>query len=166
MNHKNVFIIDYAYGFNAKTCEPDYIARMRLQAGMRAFKKYPEAHIILSAGMKEATGDCGPLAEMMKNFLIEKGIEPQKIFLNPKGHDTLTETEAAYKIIKEQGGGKIICATSIFHAPRVWLIWLFRFGRVPIIYTSHLKPHWSEYLQEFIQIPSDIIRSFFKALFK
>ncbi len=159
MKSRHIFIVDYAYGFDARTCEPDYVARMRLKAGLRALKKYPTAHVILGAGMKETTGDCGPLAEMMKSFLVEKGVPLEKIFLNPKGHDTLTETEAAYDIIRNQGNGKIICATSVFHAARVWLIWLCRFGRLPIIYTTRLKAYWSEYLQEIRKIPRDIVRS-------
>lgn len=159
MKLQNIFIVDYAYGFDARTCEPDYVARMRLRVGLRALKKYPAAHIILGAGMKEVTGDCGPLANMMRSFLIEAGVAPEKIFLNPKGHDTLTETEAAYDIIRKQGNGKVICATSVFHATRVWLIWLFRFGRLPIIYTTRLKTRWSEYLHEIRKIPRDIIRS-------
>lgn len=42
--------------------------------------------------MKEVTGDCGPLAQMIKDFLVEAGVPPERIYLNPKGHDTLSMT--------------------------------------------------------------------------
>ncbi len=164
MKSEQTFIVDYAYGFNISTCEPNYVARARIKAGLRALKKYPDAHIILGAGMKEKTGDCGPLAAIMEHFLIEEGVVSQKIFLNPEGYDTVTETEAVYDIVLKHGNGRIICATSSFHAPRVWLIWLCRFGRMPRIYTTHLKTPWFEYLHEVIKITTDIARSLIKRI--
>jgi hypothetical protein len=47
--NNQVFIVDYAYGFNARTCEVDYVCKLRCQAALRAFKKYPDAYIVLIA---------------------------------------------------------------------------------------------------------------------
>ncbi|MBM3261667.1 hypothetical protein FJY93_04605 [Candidatus Kaiserbacteria bacterium] len=59
---ERVFIVDYAYGFHADTCEVDYVCRLRSLSTIRAFKCYPHARIVLAAGLTERTGDCGPLA--------------------------------------------------------------------------------------------------------
>ncbi len=158
MKEKKVFIVDYAYGFHADRCEVDYVCKLRCQAALRALKKYPDAYIVLGAGMKEVTGDCGPLAGMMEEFLAEKHLPKEKLLRNPLGNDTLSETEAAFAIIKKNGSGKIICATSAYHAPRVAAIWLFRFGIVPEIYTTSLKPPIPERLLELFKIPWDALR--------
>jgi uncharacterized SAM-binding protein YcdF (DUF218 family) len=159
MKEEKVFIIDYAYGFHADTCEVDYVCKLRCLAALRALKKFPDAYIVLGAGMKEVTGDCGPLAGMMEDFLDKHHIPKSKILRNPHGNDTLSETEAAYVIVQKHGGGKIICATSAYHAPRVWSIWLCRFGIVPMMYTTALKPSRLEYLHEIAKVPRDMIRA-------
>jgi uncharacterized SAM-binding protein YcdF (DUF218 family) len=156
---KSVFIVDYAYGFHANTCDVDYVSRLRSQAALRALERYPDAYIVLGAGMKEVTGDCGPLADMMRDFLLERGVTSNKILRNARGSNTLAETEAAYALVKSHGGGKVVCATSAFHAPRVWLIWLCRYGIAPTMYTSKLKPRRSEYIRESYKIPRDILRA-------
>ncbi|GEM_PF-2455525 len=160
------YIVDYAYGFHANTCEVDYVCRLRCLAALRALKNYPNAHIVLGAGMKESTGDCGPLSKIMANFLLEHGVTREKILENPNGNNTLSETEAAYAIIKKRGGGKVICTTSRFHATRVWLIWFFRFGIGPELFISELKPQQSEYFKEIGKVPRDIIRSIFHRIKK
>lgn len=156
---KQVFIVDYAYGFRANTCDVDYVSRLRSQAALRALEKYPDAYVVLGAGMKEVTGDCGPLADMMRAFLLQHGVASNKILRNAQGSNTLAETKAVYALVKSHGGGKVVCATSAFHAPRVWLIWLFRFGVVPKMFTSKLRPNWHEYLREAYKIPRDIVRA-------
>jgi len=159
VKNTHTFIIDYAYGFHADTCEPDYVSRLRSQATLRAYKKYPDAYIVLSAGMKSVTGDCGPLADMMESYFLREHISPERILRNPKGHDTQSETAAAYALIKKYGGGKVICATSAFHAPRVWCIWVARYGIIPKMFTTKYKPHPGMYLKELVKIPIEIIRS-------
>jgi hypothetical protein len=159
MREKLIYIVDYAYGFHANTCEVDEVCELRTAAALRALKKYPDAHIVLSAGMSEATGDCGPLADMMMHFLVLKNVPKEKILKNPYGRDTLSETEAAFEIMKHYGLGKVICATSRFHATRVFCIWFFRFGVMPRVFTSQLEPPQSQYWHELLKIPRDIVRS-------
>lgn len=156
-----VFIVDYAYGFHADTCEVDYVCKLRCQAALRALKKYPNAYIVLGASMREVTRDCGPLADMMKDFLSKHHVPKEKILCNPEGSNTLSETEAAYKIISKSGGGKILCATSAYHAARVWSIWFCRFGIAPDMYITRLKPSASEQWHEILKAPRDVARALF-----
>lgn len=159
-NTEPVYIVDYAYGFNPQTCQPDYISNLRTRAALRVLKKYPDARIVLGADMHEETGGCGPLAEMTRSFLHKHGVNPSHILLNPKGTNTLAETEAAYALIRKNGFGKIFCTTSAFHAPRVWLIWLLRYGIIVRIYSTKHKPRLSEWIHETWKIFRDVARIF------
>jgi uncharacterized SAM-binding protein YcdF (DUF218 family) len=154
-----VYIVDYAYGFHPSTCTPDYTSKLRSHAALRVLKKYPEAHVVLGADMRDVTENCGPLALMTQNFLIEEGVSPSQVLLNPKGADTLSETEAAYKLIKKHGMGTIVCTTSVFHAMRVWLIWFFRYGIYVSVWSTKHKPPFSEWVQELQKIPRDVFRA-------
>ncbi len=157
---ENVFIVDYAYGFNAKTCETDYVSVLRSKAALRAFKKYPFAKIVLGAGMKKATGDCGPLSSMMRDYLITQGVPADSILENPHGHDTLTETKVAWDIIKRHGGGEVVCATSAYHSARVWCIWVCGFGVFPLaFYVTNLNPSHIERVKELLKTPLDAFRA-------
>ena len=71
MKEEKIFIIDYACGFHPFVCEVDYTCALRCQAALRAFKKYPQAKFVLGAGMENVTQGCGPLAGMMRDFLVE-----------------------------------------------------------------------------------------------
>jgi uncharacterized SAM-binding protein YcdF (DUF218 family) len=96
---------------------------------------------------------------MMEEFLHAHNIKKSSILRNPHGNNTLSESRAAYAIITQYGGGKIICATSSWHALRVWLIWFLAFGIIPEIYSTKLKPPRWERLKELIKIPKDGIRA-------
>lgn len=160
----HVFIVDYAYGFKPGTCEVDYVCMRRCQAALRALKRYPKAHIVLAANMKEQTQECGPLADMMETFLIQEGVPVSRIYRNAVGHDTLSETEGAYEVIKKHGGGHVVCATSFAHSFRVSVIWFCRFGIVPELYVTKLHMTLRERLYELIKIPCDMLRAFWSTL--
>lgn len=159
MKEEKIFIIDYACGFHPFVCEVDYTCALRCQAALRAFKKYPQAKFVLGAGMENVTQGCGSLAGMMRDFLVEHGVSSQVILSNPHGHNTLTETEAVYEIIQKQGGGKVVCATSRYHVPRVWCIWFFRFGIIPEIYSSKLGLKGKPLVREYLKVPFDCVRA-------
>ncbi len=155
MKNKQVYIVDYAYGFDADSCEPDYVSRLRSQMTLQALKQYPNAKVVLGADMREVTKGCGPLAEMTRKFLIKQGVPDSHILVNPKGYDTFTETEAVYEVIQKQGAGKIICTTSSFHKLRVWLIWLIRFSIVVQVVSVKHKTSAAEWKQEMRKIRRD-----------
>ena len=160
MKQQQIFIVDYAYGFHADTCEVDYVCVLRSKAALRALKKYPLAKIILSAGMKQSTGNCGPLAGMMREYLLTQGVAPDVILESALGEDTLSETKAAHDIITRLGGGAVICATSAYHIPRVWCIWVFGFSTLPVkFYNTSLAPKFAEHLRELVKIPLDAVRA-------
>ena len=160
MNKTRVFIVDYASSAHPGTCELDYTSVLRSEAVLRALKKYPHAKIILGAGMRNIANDCGTLSDMMSAFLMNHGVSRLSILRNPLGHNTLTETEAAYEIIQKHGGGKVVCATSRYHKARVWCIWFFRFGIRPEIYETKLKMTRKGNIKEMIKVPIDAMRAF------
>jgi uncharacterized SAM-binding protein YcdF (DUF218 family) len=95
----------------------------------------------------------------MKQFLIEHGVDGYAILINDKGYNTLTETEAVHTLIQRNNGGKVVCATSLYHAPRVWCIWFFRYGITPEIFTSKYRPNLLVLVSEFCKIMPDSIRA-------
>lgn len=154
------YIIDYAYGFNARTCEPDIVSKLRTEAALRALRDFPDARIVLGAGMKKMTGDCGALADSMERQLLDYGVSAEKIIRNPRGSNTLDETEAAYDALRTRGDDiYIVCATSRFHGLRVKYIWLFRYGIWPALYASELPARKRDWIRELYKIPRDIIRA-------
>lgn len=157
---ENIFIVDYACGFHKDLCEVDYVSKLRSLSAIRALKKYPDAYLVLGAGMSNVTCGCGDLSSMIDQFLTRHGIEEDRILRNNKGHNTKTETEAAYELILEKGIGKVVCATSSYHALRVWGIWVFRFGITPEMFVSHYSPSFEVSLREFLKIIPDWILAF------
>lgn len=154
-----MFIVDYASGFLPEICAPDHISVARTQAALRAFHAYPNAKIVLGAGLRERTMGCGPLAEMMHTALTLQGIPEDAILENALGHDTLSETEAAYAVIVKQGGGTIVCATSRYHMRRVWCLWFFRFGITPKMFPAEIRPSSQEQFREYCKLPVDCLRA-------
>lgn len=160
-----MFIVDYACAFRAHVCEIDYTCKLRSEAALRALKKYPEAKIVLGAGMDEVTGGCGSLAGMMETFFLERGVPRSSILVNPIGHNTLTETEAAYSLIQKEGGGAIVCTTSKYHSLRVRCIWFFRFGIIPKMFTTPLTTTTKGVVREMLKVPFDCVRAFLYRFF-
>ena len=161
-NVGNIFIVDYACGFHPGICNVDYVSELRSKAAIRALKRYPGAYILLGAGMSYATCGCGSLSQMIDYYLLQHGIPRDKILINDKGYNTITESEAAYEIISSIGMGKVICATTRYHAPRVWLIWLFRFGIVPQLFISNYRLPFNIELHEYAKIVPEIFRSIYR----
>ena len=162
--NEQLFIVDYASGFLPGVCTPDHVSVVRSEAALRAFADNPTAKLVLGAGLRERTMGCGPLADMMRDALLKKGVPESAILENPLGHDTLSETEAAYAVVQQAGGGKIACATSRYHAPRVWCLWFFRYGIIPTMYPAELPPGRVEQLREYCKLPIDSLRALWHRL--
>ncbi len=153
---RSVYIVAYAYGFDHKACGIDRVSRLRCDKAAELFRTYNDAFIVLAADMRHETNGCGPLANMARDYLLSLGIPMGRIILNPAGHNTLSETEAAYERIRERGGGPIIAVTSSFHALRVWLMWLCRFG-IPVRIGASWHPiSWGEFFGEIEKLPEGV----------
>lgn len=156
-----IYIVDYAYGFDRATCSIDRVSKLRTDKAIQVFRRYKNAYIVLAADMSDVTEGCGPLAGMMRTYLTSCGIPEERIVFYPKGHNTFSETEAAYQAIQERDGGRVVAVTSSFHALRVWLIWLCRFGMyVHVFGAKHTVPRKELWIELFEKIPEDIGRSF------
>ncbi len=158
-NDVNIFIVDYACGFHKGVCDIDYVSKLRTRSALRALKKYPNAYIVLGAGMANVTCGCGTLSSMIEAYLVHLNIPTTRILINDIGFNTKTETEAAYAIISKYNNFKVVCATSGYHALRVWMIWLCRFGIAPEMFISHYSLPVIQQLNEYIKIIPDAILS-------
>ncbi|MBQ7670726.1 MAG: YdcF family protein [Clostridia bacterium] len=84
---------------------------------------------IMNAAPKTVCIVCGgkgkdePAAEamVMKDYLVKKGIAPERIFVDDASANTIENIENAVKIIDEEGFGdyKIACLSTEYHIPRI-----------------------------------------------
>ncbi len=96
---------------------PGKVLRRRLDATYDVLVKNEELKCIVSGGK----GSDEPIseAECMRNYLVERGIAPERIILEDKSTDTIENIKNALKIIESKGGyGGLAVLTTNFHLPR------------------------------------------------
>lgn len=71
-----------------------------------------------------AVGTHGPAeAEVIGAALVDAGIDPARIIIEPGGRDTLESVRRCHAILRERGDcQRIVCATSGYHQPRCALL--------------------------------------------
>lgn len=153
---KVLYIVDYAYGFEPSTCAIDHVSELRTKKAIQVYRNHPNAYIVLAANMSDVTQGCGSLSSMMRAYLVTHGVPAERILENSKGHNTLSETEAAFEIISQQAPGRIVAVTSAFHALRVRLIWLFRFKKSIRVYKAYHPVEFHERRMEFEKLIDDL----------
>lgn len=130
------YIVPYACGVNYEGI--DDVGGARCDKALKIAAILPDAVIMLGAGMPEVCQRYGfpSLAEVAAMHLERSGWSRGKTVLNPKGFNTLTETEAVIESINKLGAGETTAVTLWHHAPRVWLTWwgLRRPCRVKVIW--------------------------------
>ena len=89
----------------------------RCDAAAAAARTYPDSCVITTGGV---TGGNNPLnhseAGEMKKYLSAKcGIDESRIFAEEKSKTTLQNAEFSFRILREQGVGKITVVTSDYH---------------------------------------------------
>jgi uncharacterized SAM-binding protein YcdF (DUF218 family) len=82
----------------------------------------PDSVCIVSGG--QGADEPIPEAEAMKNYLLEKGIDEERIFIEDKSRNTIQNIKNSYSIIEreELNGDCIVSVSNAFHIPRIELI--------------------------------------------
>lgn len=96
---------------------PSRMLRERLDAAAEYLKENPQANCVVSGGLGE--GEQYTEAQVMKAYLCEQGIAPERIF--EEGCSTDTHENIAYSlaVIREQGlSERVVIATQEFHQYR------------------------------------------------
>jgi uncharacterized SAM-binding protein YcdF (DUF218 family) len=96
---------------------PSTIFRRRLEAAYEYLSLHPRAKCVLTGG--QGKNEIMPESEVAKNWLIEKGITPDRLYTETKSTDTNENLGFAYEIIKENGLSEdIVIVTDRFHELR------------------------------------------------
>lgn len=114
-----VFVV---YGAGLKGDRPGVTLRKRLDTTIEYMTALPDSVCIVSGG--QGADEPIPEAEAMKNYLLEKGIAEERIFIEDKSRNTIQNIKNSYSIIEreELNGDCIVSVSNAFHIPRIELI--------------------------------------------
>jgi len=114
-----VFIV---YGAGLRDGEPGVTLKKRLDTAYEYMTKLPESVCILSGG-QGADEPCSE-AQAMKEYLLELGLDEDRIYLEDKSKNTLQNVKLSMELIEKEGLSKdnIVSVSNAFHIPRIELI--------------------------------------------
>lgn len=167
------FILFNAYSKQAERTEVDYVIVLgcgifpdgsltltlmkRLNAAIDYLEDHPDAQCIVSGGQ----GGNEPTTEAyaMKNYLVEQGIDADRIIEEGSSTSTRENLLYSYDIIQQHNGGnKVAIATSDFHIFRTKML-ARRYGMEPVGLPSNTTWYiWINcYLREFFAVVKSFI---------
>lgn len=101
--------------------QPSLILRRRLEAAVQAWNMHPQSAMIVSGG--QGNGEDCPESEVMKNWLIDHGVDRELIVEEDQSRNTGENLRYSQKIIAEQGlSKKVVLVTDSFHQLRVEIL--------------------------------------------
>ncbi len=108
-------------GCQVRGTEPSHTLRMRLDAAYGYLSDHPDSKAVLSGGQGEHE-DISE-AQCMYNYLTEKGISPDRLYLEEKSTTTNENIRFSEEIIKHNGlDPRLAIATDWYHEFRAGLI--------------------------------------------
>ena len=102
-------------GAQWKSSGPSYILQLRLDKALEYLNDSPETKIIVSGGQ----GSNEPIseAEGMKEYLVNKGIDPERIILEDKSTSTVENLEFSSKYLDKKQD-RVVLVTNNYHVFR------------------------------------------------
>lgn len=119
-------IVILVYGAKVRGSEdaayPGVSLRKRLDTATDILKKAPDALCIVSGG--QGKDESRPEADVMKDYLVSKGISADRILTENASKNTLENIENSVKIMEEEGLSdyEIACVSTNFHIPRIKIL--------------------------------------------
>ena len=89
----------------------------RVNYGITLLKEGYASHIIFSGGARPSHNLYG--SELMSNAARGLGVSPDQIYFETNSHDSITNWEESFKIIKENKWQSVLLVSSLFHLKRV-----------------------------------------------
>ena len=97
--------------------KPSLMLKNRLEKSLAYLELNPDAKVIVTGGT--GMGSSYSEAEVEKNWLVNKGISPNRIILEDQSHDTFTNIQNAKKLISEHDlPTDVVLFTDGFHQLR------------------------------------------------
>jgi uncharacterized SAM-binding protein YcdF (DUF218 family) len=141
-----------AGSYNSKTLDADSLNR--LVSGYILFRK-THLPIILSGGYATSTT---ATADIMKNLLIEFGVNPKDIMVDAKSNDTNQNALNTALICKEHNFNTIILITSAYHMKRA--VFLFKKTKLTVIpYPTDYKENYNYNFYSYFPALSNLTES-------
>ncbi len=108
-------VIVLGAGLNGRT--PSLVLQSRLDAAVEYLSQNTAAAVILTGGMGENELTTEALA--MEKYLLERGIDKERIYLEEEAHNTAQNIKFSKQIIDEEGlAGPIMVISNDFHLYR------------------------------------------------
>ena len=94
--------------------------RQRLDKAYAYLEENSDAVAIMSGG--QGPDEVMPEAEAMFNYLVAKGVDPHRLYVEPDSHNTEQNMEYSAEIIKKEGlDTNVVVITQSFHQYRASL---------------------------------------------
>jgi uncharacterized SAM-binding protein YcdF (DUF218 family) len=106
-------------------------AAERVIAAVRLAQRFPEARVVVAGGSWSVFTEEPPEAHAMRQFLIERGIDPARITSEARSRNTYENAVFAREEAKPKPGETWLLVTSAAHMPRA--VGCFRAAGWPVI---------------------------------
>lgn len=97
----------------------------RLSVALASAEKYPNAYVACTGGGTAADNPNATEADQMAAWLIEQGLDPDRIIVENKSSSTVENAEFTYRILREEYPeiDSLALITSDYHIPRGCLLY-------------------------------------------
>ncbi len=97
----------------------------RLSVALASAEKYPNAYVACTGGGTAADNPNATEADQMAAWLIEQGLDPDRIIVENKSSSTVENAEFTYRILREEYPeiNSLALITSDYHIPRGCLLY-------------------------------------------
>lgn len=134
---------------------PSRSLRERLDAAYEYLTEHADSVAIVSGG--QGSGEDITEAQCMYDYLTDKGIDPERVWMEPEATSTLENLRYSLSVIQERTGlrpGKIAIVSSEYHLHRAGIFsgWLDVDAELVPARTGILPLRWNYYLREIFAV--------------
>lgn len=115
----NDVVLVLGYKTTGNNLDPLLEERLKIVIQLLQMEKYLNKKVIVSGG---AVGWIKSEAEIMKDYLIEHGIEPNRILIENESRDTVENLRFTKKIMEQKGYKSCVIVSNSFHMRRIIII--------------------------------------------
>ncbi len=110
------------YGAGLEGERPGKALQKRLNTALELYDGCEGAYIIVSGG--QGDNEVRPEAEAMKEYLVEHGVDEDRVFVEDKSRNTIQNIKYSFEIIDEAGMDDytVVSVSNAFHIPRIILL--------------------------------------------
>lgn len=110
------------FGSKINGDRPSSVMKKRLNKTIEYMEELPDSVCVVSGG--QGSDEICPEAEVMKNYLMENGIDEDRILVEDKARNTIQNIKLSTELLEEEGMGDrhIVSVSNAFHIPRIKLI--------------------------------------------